>query len=71
MRLEDYFQFILNTIYYLNTVITSLGLTIGGELINLRMLIGFALAAAIVRALLNRHGDEYDDIGLNVEDDDW
>lgn len=64
MALEDYFTNVLvPLIYNFNTWIMSLGITLGGHLINLPDLIGVVLVCAILKALFNVDGDEYDDLG--------
>ena len=70
-ELSQYYAFLANTINTINIWIKSLNLTLFGELVDLYMLVGYALLSAIIRILLGINDDDDLEVLRDYDGDEY
>lgn len=70
-ELSQYYAFLANTINTINIWIKSLNLTLFGEVVDLYMLVGYALLSAIIRILLGINDDDDLDVLRDYDGDEY
>ena len=70
-ELSQYYAFLANTINTINIWIKSLNLTLFGEIVDLYMLVGYAILSAIIRILLGINDDDDLDVLKDYDGDEY
>ena len=70
-ELSQYYAFLANTINTINVWIKGLNLTLFGEVVDLYMLVGYALLSAIIRILLGINDDDDLEVLRDYDGDEY